>query len=165
MKIKANFKFDEAKAVELCLEYSDAPETLKSVLEKIELEVNRVGVRTSPWGDRKLNCLEYRVILNGFEFPFYGSHNDAEAFSDDILWNKRRSTVLRRRRKVNNGVMYSVISCVQSEIGCLHLEPEDIGMDSDSIKDVAKWSEMKEHARALSQALRLSSEELESLPS
>lgn len=159
--MKTNFKFNQEKAIKLCKEYSEDFETLKKLIERIDIYIRYIGIIQSPW-DKGMKAVKYEVTVCGFTFPFYGSHNDAEILSmtgQDVFKNTKK------RSEIRNSVLYSVLCCIGSDYALTDSEPEDLGMDSDSIKDMAKWNEIKEHSRKLNQALKLTQDELESLPS
>jgi hypothetical protein len=171
--MKASFTFDHNKAVELCKKYSDKPEVLEKLIEKWENDfVVEGGTQVMPSTFSKdLKCLSYHVTIKGFSFPFHGSHHDAMIVSgqnvdgrDTDYWKQVRKNKVERE-KIRDSVMYSILCSIKSDLYILNEEPEDIGMNPDSIKDMARWNELKEHARKLSQALKLTSEEMESLPS
>jgi len=157
------FKYDYEKAVELCCEYSDDPETLRKLIERLKIKVGPSTVIPSPWND-DLKVLRMIVTVEGYTFPYHGSHNDAMAFHQvQPDWGDRQ--IAKQRKEFRNGLLYSILCCVGSDLHTLYEDPEDFGMNSDSIKDMAKWNEIKEHTRKLSSALKLTSEEMESLPS
>lgn len=156
--MKTNFKYDETKALSICEEYSEDFDTLLKLIERLKIEINQVGIIPSPWND-DLKALLYMVTVGGLTFKFYGSHADAVANNEK--WPNRD----KRIRLRNNQVLYSVLCCIRSDYYTLYEDPEDIGLDPDSIKDMAKWNEIKEHARKLQKHLKLTDKELESLPS
>ena len=165
--MKANFDYNYDTALSLCLQYSDEPETLKALLTsgKINVTVTRGPVIPSPWNDtrRKLNCVLYHVTVNGYGFPFYGSHADAETLTS--RGNHRDSKELsKKRRKMNDAFLYSILCCMKLDSQLYGYEPEDFGYSSDSIKDMAKWNEGKAHAHKLCAALGLTNDEVNSLP-
>lgn len=174
--ISADFLFNADAAIAQCEEYSERPETLRGMIESERLKVHAsiVGVIPSPWndGDLRLKALQYTITLNGYTFPFYGSHNDATIYARgwrDIHTNrisaqKNYAITKREKLKLRDGWLYSVLACIGSDLYCAECDPEDIGLDSDSIKDMAKWNEIKEHSHKLRQALRLSSHEMGALP-
>ncbi len=166
--MKTNFKCDSVKAMALACEYSDAPDLLESLLtgERLKLEVNQVGIIPSPWdnGGRKLNCVMYNVTVNGFTFPFYGSHADSEALTIDRSARGGMTKMIKSRNAVRDGVLYSVLCCIRSEAECYEYEPEDLGMNSDSIRDMAKWNEGKAQGRKIRAAIALNESEFNSLP-
>jgi len=170
--MKASFTFDKTKAIELCKEYSDNPEVLEKLIEKWGDDFSVAGgnqVIPSTFS-KDLKCLSYHVIINGFSFPFHGSHHDAMIVSDQNLdkWNNDFWKQVRKnkaeKKKVRDSVMYSILCSIKSDLYILNEEPEDIGMNPDSIKDMAQWNEMREFAKKLSRALNLTSEEIDSLP-
>jgi hypothetical protein len=159
--MKAPFEYNHPAAVDLCCQYSESPETLRTLIERINIEVGSPTVVPSPWrGDRQLNALHMLVTVNGYTFPYYGSHNDAKAFTGDFTLSR-----MRDRKRFYNDLLYSLLCCIGFEYSAALGDMEDMGMNPDSIKDVAKWNEIKEHARKLRSALRLTSEEWASLPS
>jgi hypothetical protein len=165
--MKANFDYNYDTALALCLQYSDEPETLKALLTsgKINITVARGPVIPSPWNDtrRKLNCVLYHVTVNGYGFPFYGSHADAETLTS--RGNHQDSKELsKKRRKINDAFLYSILCCMKLDSQLYGYEPEDFGYSSDSIKDMAKWNEAKAHAHKLCAALGLTNDEVNSLP-
>lgn len=163
--MKTPFEYDHDKALELCKQYSDNPSLLEKVIEKIKITVGAMTVIPSPWR-HDYKALHMFVTVNDFTFPFHASHNDAQAM-EGITWQnfKNKEKVIKARKDFKNGLLYSLLCCIKSDLSLMYSEPEDLGLDSDSISDMAGWNESKEHARKLSQALRLTSEELESLPS
>lgn len=169
--MKTNFSYDYEKALSLCCQYSENPDKLKSLLAcgRLKIEANRGPVMPSPFNDsgRKLNALFYQVTVNGYGFPFYGSHNDAGAFSQHTPFTgfKDAKKIAEKRRTVNDGFLYSILCCIKSDLTCFEYDPEDLGYDPDSIRDMAKWNEGKEHSRKLRAALGLTAEEVEALPS
>lgn len=169
--MNTNFKFDEQKAIDLCKEYSNSPDLLEKLIEKLDknLTILRQNITTSPWqnnSNKKMLCVPYSVTVFDYSFTFYGSHHDAEILqTNNMDWDwKLRHTVKKERTKINDSVLYSVLCCICSDISVLHCDPEDLGWNSDSIKDMAKWNEAREHARKLQQALKLTNDELYCLP-
>jgi len=169
--MKTTFEYDHEKAVALCCEYSDAPEILQALIARLKITVGPSTVIPSPWSpDHK--ALHMMVTVEGLTFPYHGSHNDAQTMGTDLRsmgWNheeKKRIEAIRTKRKdFRDGLLYSLLCCIKSDLYTLHEDPEDLGMNSDSIKDMANWNECKEHARKLQTALRLTPEERDSLPS
>jgi hypothetical protein len=163
IEIKSNFNIDKVKAWEICAEYSEDPDTLFDLVSRLDIEINKDRIESSPW-NRELLCVKHSVTINGFTFPFYGSHADAEA------WEAARTRFSTKNRTklndVKNHVPYSVLACLRTDYTCdnYHTSMEDLGYNPDSIKDNAKWAEIVEHARSLQSALRLTEEELNSLP-
>lgn len=169
--MNTNFKYDHQKAINLCKEYSENPDLLEKLIEKWgkNLTIIRRNVTRSPWQNnlnKKMLCVPYDVTLFDYSFTFYGSHRDAEVLKPNRTdWNwKLRHIAKRECAKINYSVLYSILSCISSDISVLHCEPEDLGWNSDSIKDMAKWNEAKEHARKLQQVLKLTNDELNCLP-
>lgn len=159
------------KQIAKALEYSDAPEVLEGLLKtRLDIKWVRVGAIPSPWaGDEKLKALLYTVTLNGYSFPFYGSHVDAETVRDAAPGHgSYEFKSLRKRAKAMNdlrdGVLYSLLCCIRSDYTLGFDDMEDLGMDPDSINDVAKWKEWKIHSEQLRKVLPLSDSELNSLP-
>jgi hypothetical protein len=164
IEIKSNFNIDKSKAWAICAEYSDDPEALLALINRLEIEINKIRIESSPWSDGML-CVKHSVTINDFTFPYYGSHADAEA------WEAARTRFSTKTRiklnEVKNSILYSVLACVRNDYMCdnYHTSMDDFGYNPDSIKDNAKWMEIVEHARSLQAALRLTEEELNSLPS
>ena len=173
--MKTTFTYDYEAAVSRACEYSEDPETLRKLIARLEIEVGPHTVIPSPWnGDnrRPLKALHMLVTVNGYTFSYYGSHYDAEAMGTNITtlgWNpqekRKKDAIVKARKDFRNGLLYLLLSCVRCDCDILHEESEDLGFNSDSIKDMAKWNEIREHARKLQSAIKLSQEELESLPS
>ena len=170
--MKASFAFNHDKAVELCKEYSDKPEVLEELIKEWGDDfIIEGGTQVIPSSFSKdLKCLVYYVTINGFTFPFHGSHHDTMIVSganidhyDSNRWKQIQKNKIERK-KIRDSIMYSLLCCIKSDLYILNEEPEDIGMNPDSIKDMARWNELKEYARNLSQALKLTSEQMESLP-
>jgi len=172
--MKTIFEYDHAAAVEKACEYSEAPETLRALITRLKIEVGPHTVIPSPWNDspRPLKALHMLVTVEGFTFPYYGSHNNAETMGASIAslgWtqqeNRKKEKVIKARKDFKTGLLYSLLCCIRVDYSATNEDPEDMGFNRDSIKDMAKWNEIREHARKLQSALRLTREELESLPS
>lgn len=169
--IQVNFlryEFDKGKAFELCAEYSDNAELLKELIEDLKLTITYEGVNLrSNWNPAYMSVC-WRVNLNGFEFDFYGSHRDAEILNVNPheMRNSEKEKNRKERREICNGILYSVLCSVKCDLYLLESEPEDLGFDSDSIKDMAKWNEAIKHAKGLRNALcGVSQEQIDALPS
>lgn len=173
--MKTTFEYDHAAAVEKACEYSENPETLRALIARLKIEVGPHTVIPSPWnGDarRPLKALHMLITVEGFTFPYYGSHNDAETMGANVsaLGGSRKekktlAALLKARKEFKTGLLYSLLYCIGADYSATYSDPEDMGFDRDSIKDMAKWNEIREHARKLQAALHLTPEELESLPS
>jgi len=172
--MKIPFEYDHEAAVAKCCEYSDNPEALKKLIARLSIEVGPYTVIPSPWNDspRPLKALHMLVTVEGFTFPYYGCHNDAETMGTDLSrlgWNndekKRKDQILKARKDFKNNLLYSLLCCISCDYSATCGDLEDMGFNRDSIKDMAKWNEILDHARKLQNALRLTREELESLPS
>jgi hypothetical protein len=172
--MKTTFEYDHAAAVEKCCGYSSDPETLRALIARLKIEVGPHTVIPSPWNDspRPLKALHMLATVEGFTFPYYGSHNDAETVGADIAslgWNPqeklKKGEIIKARKDFRDGLLYSLLCCIGCDYSTTYSDPEDMGFDRDSIKDMAKWNEIREHARKLQAALKLTREELESLPS
>lgn len=161
----APFKYDNESAIDLCLKYSEDPDTLLSLIDRIKVEVTGGTVIPSPWNNdgRKLESLQFYVTVCGYSFPYYGSHNDAQAWKAETDYRKIAKQA-KERKSVKNGLLYSVLTCIACDLDLVYSEPEDIGFTPDSIKDMAKWNECKEHARKLQSALKLTNKERDALP-
>lgn len=173
--MKTTFEYDHAAAVSKACEYSEAPETLRALIARLKIEVGPHTVIPSPWNDdtrRPLKALHMLVTVEGFTFPHYGSHNDAETMGANISylgWNpqekQKKEGIVKARKDFKTGLLYSLLCCIGADYSATYSDPEDMGFDRDSIKDMAKFNEILERARKLQSALRLTREELESLPS
>lgn len=173
--MKTTFKYDHAPAVTHACEYSQDPETLRALIARLNIEVGPYTVIPSPWNEdprRPLKALHMLVTVEGYTFPYYGSHKDAETMGASIAqlgWNpqekREKDSIIKARKDFKNGLLYSLLCCIGSDYSATYSDPDDLGFDRDSIKDMAKWNEIREHARKLQAALRLTPEELESLPS
>lgn len=162
--MKTPFEYDHTAAIALCKQYSDNPELLEKVIQKLEISVGPSTVIPSPW-QGKYKALHMLVTVNGLTFPYHGSHNDAQLFEHKLLpYGKEWRTIAKKRKDFRNGLLYSLLCCIKSDFYILYCDPEEMGFNPDSIKDMAKWNEIKEHARKLSQVLKLSSEEIDALP-
>ncbi len=166
MKYKTNnFPHNKAKALDLCKEYSSDPSILESLLDRLNIKVQRLRVIPGKW-DKKLKSLLYSVTVEGFTFNYYGSHHDAELIESiqDPECRQRRCNV-RKLKNMNDGVLYDILCSIGCDYSICESDPEDLGMNPDSIKDMASWNEIKEHSKQLRSALKLSDAEVESLPS
>ena len=175
--MKTKFEYNHAAAVELACGYSDNPETLRGLIARLEIEVGPHAVVPSPWYEgtrRQLKALHMLVNVNGYAYPYYGSHAEAEAMEVDLPYmagwtpaekHRRKMAKIMARKHFREGLLYSLLADIGGDYSAASGDPEDIGLDRDSIKDMAKWNEICEHARKLQAALRLTREELESLPS
>lgn len=162
--MKAPFEYDYAAAIALCKQYSDNPELLEKVIQKLEISVGPSTVIPSPWQD-KYKALHMIVTVNGFVFPYHGSHNDAQLFDQKVApFEKGFKKTIEARKNFRNGLLYSLLCWIKTDLYAINSDPEDFGFNEDSIKDIAKWNEIREHARKLSQVLKLSSEEIDALP-
>jgi len=166
--MKTTFEYDYEAAVALACKYSDHPETLKALIARLQIEIGPQTVIPSPWckgSVRPLNALHMLVTVSGFTFPYYGSHSDAEAFTASVFHDRQsREKALAARSKFKIGLLHSLLCSTRCEYFADE-SPEEIGLNPDSIKDMAKFNEIREHVRKLRAALRLTSKELESLPS
>ena len=152
-------------SIDKACEYSDSPELLRKLIteDRFKLRATRVGVVPSTWHEGH-KALQYQVKVGDYSFPFWGSHNDALALEGvEGPFRPLRKRVLQVK-EVNQSVLYSLLCCIRSDYFLGQEEPENLGMDSDSIKDMAKWNEWKEHSKKLRNILRLTDEELEALP-
>ena len=147
--MKTPFEYDHAAAVSKACEYSSDPETLRALIERLEITVGPSTVIPSPWNEaarRPLKALHMLVTVNGYTFPYYGSHNDAEAFEGRIGTGDHRKALaaaLKARKDFKTGLLYSLLCCVGGDYNATHEDPEDpedLGFDRDSIKDMAKWN-------------------------
>jgi len=170
--MKAPFEYDHPAAVALCKQYSDDPETLETLVSRLKISVGPHTVMPSPWNDnpaRPLLALHMIVTVNGYSFPYHASHNDAELFSPRLIGREIRGNdgrkIIAGRKKFRDGLLYSILCCVACDISAANGDIDDMGFNPDSIKDVAAWNELKDHARKLSQACRFTTKELASLPS
>ena len=172
--MKTTFEYNHAAAVELACGYSENPETLRGLIARLEIEVGPHTVVPSPWNkDTQLKALHMLVAVNGYAFAYYGSHAEAEAMEVDLFCpgltpaekQRRKMEKIMARKHFREGLLYSLLANIGGDYSAASGDPEDIGLDRDSIKDMAKWNEICEHARKLQAALRLTREELESLPS
>jgi hypothetical protein len=166
--MKTPFEYDHAAAVSKACEYSEAPDTLRALIARLTIEVGPHTVIPSPWNDspRPLKALHMFITVEDYTFPYYGSHNDAEAFGGETLGHNPKATKTRiqARKDFKTGLLYSLLCCIGCDYSATYSDPEDMGFNRDSIKDMAKWNEIQEHARKLQAALKLTREELESLP-
>lgn len=173
MKITLPFEIEIEITIAKACEYSKNPETLRKLLERLEISVGHFSVVPSKWDEkRKLKALHMVVTVNGYCFDYYGSHNDAETMGqnlNELRWNKdykkEIATLKKRKQDFKESLLYSILCCIGCDYSLYFSEPEEFGMDSDSIKDMAKWNEWKKHSSELRKALRLTNEELQSLPS
>ena len=161
MAFHAPFPYDHSAALALCEQSSDDPKTLHKLLDRLDISVTDTTVAPSPWKDGLL-CWRMIVTVNGHSFPYHGSHHDAQAFDPTTAHGDGMKA---RRVKARNGLLYSILCCIGADLSVLESDPEDMGMNPDSIADTAKWNEWNAHARKLSKALRLSDAERNSLPS
>jgi hypothetical protein len=161
-----SYTFITDESIEKCIEYSSNPELLRAMIPRLSIKISNPTVVKSKLGnEKKLKSLHVDVSVNGYEFDFWGSHNDAVGFGSSQIgdWRDMKKTI-KTRKEIANGLLYSVLCSVKADYYLDQYDPEDIGMNSDSIKDMAKFNEFKLHARALRSALKLTGEELESLP-
>jgi hypothetical protein len=167
--MKAPFEYDHAAAVALCKKYSSDPGTLDALLARLNISVGPHTVIPSPWNGspaRPLLALHMVITMEGYGFPFHASHNDAELFNlSQSPFGKEARRIAAERKKFRDGLLYSILCCVACDISAAYGDPEDMGFNHDSIKDMAAWNELKDHARKLSQACRFTPAELASLPS
>lgn len=153
MNLSAFYSSNELRdAKKLCLKYSDAPTIFEAVLDRLRIEFTLFGVIPSTWNRDFLSVL-YRVAVNEYVFDFHSSHHHAVSLRNR---DKKKS----QEHKI--GMLYSVLCSIRSDY-CIS-DPEEIGMNPDSIRDMALWNEIQDHSRKLQRALRLSSDELNSLP-
>ena len=147
------------KAIELCQKYSEAPDTLNTLIGDLSVGVD-IQTPAEHWGRTMLPC---RVTLQRrakpYSFTFYGSQHDAEAFLGPLSFASARA-----RDKVKRGLLYAILCSVNSEYDIDLQSPEDFGWNEDSIKDMAQFNEAKKHSRALRACLCLTDAERESLP-
>jgi hypothetical protein len=167
--MKTTFEYDYEAAVALACKYSDHPETLKALIARLQIEIGPQTVIPSPWckdSARPLNALHMLVTINAFTFPYYGSHSAAEAFTAASVFHDRQSRekALAARSKFKIGLLHFLLCSIRCDYRADE-SPEEIGLNPDSIKDMANFNEIREHVRKLRAALRLTSKELESLPS
>lgn len=149
-------------SIALALQYSDDAPTLAALIARLNITASSPVVIPTPWNDG-LQALLYVVTVEGYTFNYYGSHNDAQTMkaAPNIRDTKAHREATKKRV---DGLLYSLLCCFSCDLSLLHSDPEDLGFDSDSIKEMAKYNEAKEHARKLSAALKLSQAELASLP-
>lgn len=172
--MKTMFEYDHAAAVAKACEYSESPDTLRALIARLKIEVGPHTAIPSPWNEdarRPLRALHMLVTVEGFTFPYYGSHIDAETMGASVAslgWNpqekRKKEEIAKARKDFREGLLYSLLCCIGGDYSATYSDPEEMGLDRDSIKDMAKWNEICEHARKLQAALRLTREELESLP-
>jgi hypothetical protein len=169
--MKTTSEYAHAVAVNKACEYSSDPDTLRALIARLNITVGPPTVIPSPWNDgtrRPLKALHMLVTVEGFTFPYYGSHNDAQAFAGEsntrYMDRKTIADRIKALKDFKNGLLYSLLCCIGADYSATYSDPEDMGFDRDSIKDMAKWNEIREHARKLQAALRLTPQELESLP-
>jgi len=163
--MNAPFEYDYQAAVDLCKEYSDNPELLESVIKKLKIDVGPLTIVPSPFQEN-LKALQMRVVVNGISFCFNASHNDAMLRKKIISGDWRERTKFKREwEKFRNGLLYSLLCCIKSDITAAWNDPEELGINPDSIKDMAEWNRIKEHSKKLFQGLKLTQEEIDSLPS
>jgi len=167
--MKTTFSYDTDAATTKACEYSEAPETLRALIARLKIEVGPNTIVPSPWNEspRPLKALHMLVTVEGYTFSYYGSHSDAQAFTGGLHTSSHTElkAKIAARKDFREGLLYSLLCCIGSDISATQCDPEDMGMNPDSIKDMAKWNEIKEHARKLHAALRLTRDEMESLPS
>lgn len=156
-------------AIALCLKYSEDPATLTTLIERLNITATAPTVIPSPWAEG-LQALHYRVTVEGYAFSFHGSHADAQTMQlpshngDFARYRTRLREHRLAKQKATEGLLYSLLCCISGDLATLHSDPEELGYNPDSIKDMANWNTAKEHARKLSQALKLTHAELASLP-
>ena len=148
--MKTTFHYDLEAAIAQCCGYSDSPETLKSLIARLDISVGAHTVIPSPWnrGIKEMKALHMMVTTNGYSFAYHGSHVDAEAMgSSPVVLGAQLRERKRARDAFRNNLLYSILCCVKSDLCVLDESPEDLGYNSDSIVDMAKWNEIKAHAK------------------
>lgn len=153
------------ESIAMATSYSDDAPTLAALIDRLNITATEPTVIPSPWNPG-LQALLYVVTVEEFTFNYYGSHSDAQTMATPPYRNPKAWTAHRQAaKKRNEDLLYSILTCFSCDLSVVHSDPEDLGFDPDSIKDMAKWNEAKKHALKLSAALKLSQAELASLPS
>ena len=146
-----------AKAINLCLKYSDQPERLRNWLENNSVTILGTVPVPSPIANGK--CLRRTVRVNtGQPFEFYGSISEYNAIQggDPVA-----------RRKALDGRLYDILCC----IGCDLQTPDtfedfcaEYGYDTDSRKAFETFEQCLAQKRKLLES-GLSVEDAEFMPS
>lgn len=151
--------------------YSDDPVVLRLLLADITVTATRIDVVPSPWESqgRRYDALAYAVTVQRsgrvFDYTHFASHVDAQLYKDNAIQRHGGLSKLCKALQAHIiGLPYDILCCIAADYSITDCEPEDMGMSSDSIRDMAKWGEMRAHSKKLQQCLRLTREELASLP-
>ena len=158
-----------------CLKYSDNPEQLRELLNKLSITVELKRPEQSKHSEEKrLLCLPAEVTIKkgdkSITFDWYFSHNDAMCFisKDDYLkitGNKLGNKVSKAKKEFLNNLKYSILASVQCGYFIETIFEDfcaDFGYEEDSRKSLDMWRTCLKHSQKLQQIF--TSEDVECLP-
>jgi len=151
-----------------CLKYSENPEALKKLLSEIVVSVKVIGKDFYFDGDK-----EERLILRVYitrekeeiAFRFGMSVNDTEAFTEAEYCGTDHMQKIFKRRKVKDGLLYSLLSCCASDYSIPDTFEEfcsEFGYDTDSRKAEKLFHDCQEQSKRLRTIFK--EEEIDCLP-
>ena len=140
------------KHFENYLEYSEYPEKLQKWLDSYNtnLSITIVGTIPSPFSEGHRSLL-HTVVLNGYSFPFYGSHNDAIDHKKRKEWHAKKPPTLAKAN-----TLYNVLCSIRGEYYIPEFFDEfcdEFGYDVDSIKSQDTHRDCLKHSRNLRRVL------------
>lgn len=155
------FNLISEESIKKCIEYSDAPGELRTLLGGLDITaaLSQVAVDES-WGDKKERACYKIAFSNGLTFDFWQSLNFKEILFSNPLepesrisgrWIKRSDLGTMKKEEMNS-FLYSVLCCVRSDSYTPELFEDfccEYGYDSDSIKAETLHRECVKQARKI----------------
>jgi len=151
LKLYTPTKLETGNAI--CKEYSDQPEQLETILNKLSIQVEIKRPEVSKWNeDKKLLSLPIDVVITKegkkIEFTWYASHNDAFCY----FGSARSFLINKAKKEFLKNLKYSILASVACEY---YISPifadfcDDFGYDQDSIKAMETWQACLKHSQKL----------------
>jgi len=147
-------------SINKCLEYSENPDQLKTLLNEIDVLVKFTGIKKYFDDDKEERLTGVFKIVRGsksIEFDFGFSVNDTEIFTvkpitytsntkyHNKLWHvpaQLAKQLQKDKQEFFDGLLYSCLSSVSSEYNCsIDFDDfcSDFGYNNDSIKAKKTW--------------------------
>lgn len=132
-------------SINKCLEYSENPDQLKTLLNEIDVLVKFTGIKKYFDDDKEERLTGVFKIVRGsksIEFDFGFSVNDTEI---NKLWHvpaQLAKQLQKDKQEFFDGLLYSCLSSVSSEYNCsIDFDDfcSDFGYNNDSIKAKKTW--------------------------
>ena len=175
-------RIDKPEAVEMCFEYSENSEILKTIIDKYEFSMKVMEWEKYFDEDKEKRYISRVYIVNkeskkSINFRFGHSialtekiHNlyNPEGYFGEYTKNKNRA--IRQVKEAVNNFLYTILSSIRIEYDLADYDLDEfcdtfLSPETPTSKKVQRYMECVEHSKKLQAFFRFNVDEMNSLPS